>query len=109
MIFDLAFIVRFFMAALAIYRLAWMFTKENGLFGIFAHIRAKLGARAAVEPREGIVWTIAELFNCPHCFGVWLAILFLPAILFPSQPVDAILIILAVAGLQSFMTGRSDE
>jgi len=106
MIIDAAFIVRFFMAALAIYRLAWMFTREDGPFAIFDRFRIWLGKHATSN--KGLGWTLAELFNCPHCFGVWLAILFLPAILFPSQPVDAILIILAIAGLQSFMTGRSD-
>jgi len=107
MIFDTAFIVRFFLAALAIYRLAWMLTKEDGPFMLFDKFRKWLGKRVTKD--MGLGWTLAELFNCPHCLGLWLAILLSPAILWPSRGMDIVLVILAVAGLQSFMTGRNDE
>lgn len=107
MIFDLAFVVRFFLAALAVYRLAWMFTREDGPFAAFDRLRTQLGKR--VGTGKGLGWTLAELFNCPHCIGLWLAILAAPAVLCPSRGTDIILVILAVAGAQSLMTGRSDE
>jgi len=107
MTFDFAFIVRFFMAALAVYRLAWMFTREDGPFALFDKFRMWLGKHATEG--KGLGWTLAELFNCPHCLGLWLAFLLSPAVLWPSKGIDIVLVILAVAGLQSFMTGRNDE
>jgi len=106
MIIDAAFVVRFFMAALAIYRLAWMFTREDGPFAIFDRFRIWLGKHATSN--KGLGWTLAELFNCAHCLGLWLAILASPSILWPSRGMDIVLVILAIAGLQSFMTGRND-
>jgi hypothetical protein len=106
MIFDLAFIVRFFLIALAVYRLAWMFTRENGPFALFDKFRMWLGKHATEG--KGLGWTLAELFNCPHCLGLWLAFLASPAVLWPSRGMDIILMILAIAGLQSLLTDRSD-
>jgi hypothetical protein len=100
---------RCLLVALSVYRLAWMFTKEDGPFNVFERVRCWLGKQAAQKQERRLAWTLAELFNCPHCLGLWLAILAAPAILWPSRGTDIILVILAVAGLQSFMTGRSDE
>jgi len=99
---------RCLLVALAVHRLAWMFTREDGPFGIFDGLRMQLGKRV-VEGEHGLAWTLAELFNCPHCLGLWLAFLLSPAVLWPSKGIDIVLVILAVAGLQSFMTGRNDE
>jgi hypothetical protein len=107
--FNLSFVIRFILAALATYRLAW-FTKEDGPFGIFAHVRAWLGKWASKAPGKlGLSWTLAEIVNCPHCVGVWLALLFAPAMLWPNRITDIIIITLAIAGLQSYLTGRGEE
>jgi len=111
---DLEFIVRFLLAALAVYRVAW-FTKEDGPFGIFESIRTYLGKMAAREiyssgvQRHGLAWTLAELSNCPHCAGVWLAFLFAPVIIWPGLITDVIIIILALAGIQSLLTRATSE
>jgi Protein of unknown function (DUF1360). len=113
MTFDSAFVIRFLLAAFAVYRLAYMITLEDGPFGVFESVRLWFGKTAANhEPQHGgrsLDWTMAELFNCPHCIGVWLAILCAPAVIWPSIVTDIILIILALAGLQSYLTGRGDE
>ena len=114
MIIDQIFVVRFILAGLAVYRLAW-FTKEIGPFGIFEGIRNYLGRLAAGEvrpsgvQRHGVAWTLAEISNCPHCIGVWLALLFAPFVVCPSRITDIIIIIFALAGLQSFLTRATSE
>jgi hypothetical protein len=103
------FIIRFLLAAFALYRVA-MFTREDGPFGIFVSIREALGRRAANDTGHlGLSWTLAEISNCPHCIGVWLALLFAPAVIWPNSITDGALIILALAGVQSFLTGREIE
>jgi hypothetical protein len=105
-----AFVIRFILAALAVYRVA-MFTREDGPFNVFANVRAYLG-RQVREIEGGAVhnvnWTLAEISNCPHCIGVWLALLFAPAVIWPSFVTDVILLFLAIAGLQSYLTGREE-
>ena len=114
MTLDLALIVRFMLAALAVYRVAW-FTKDIGPFGIFESIRTYLGKMAARETyssgvqRHGPAWTLAELSNCPHCMGVWLALLFAPFVICPNGITDIIIIIFALAGIQSFLTRATSE
>ena len=114
MTIDLEFIVRFLLAGLAVYRAAW-FTKDYGPFGIFEGVRNYLGRLAAgeVQPsgvqRHGVAWTLAELSNCPHCIGVWLALLFAPFIICPNRITDVVIIILALAGIQSFLTRATSE
>lgn len=110
----MTFVIRFILAALAIYRVA-MFTREDGPGGVFSIIRVWLGKRAAKVTLKtgfelhGFWWSLAEISNCPHCVGVWLALLVAPAVVWPSTVTDIILIILALAGAQSYLTGRGEE
>jgi hypothetical protein len=106
---TLAFAIHFVIAALAVYRLAYMIAMEDGPFAIFSRFRLWLGRNAADRPEHGIAWTLAELFNCPHCLGIWLAFLFAPAVIWPSMITDVIIIVFALAGLQSYLTGRGEE
>jgi hypothetical protein len=85
-----------------------MFTREDGPFGIFDGLRMQLGKRV-VEGEHGLAWSLAEIFNCPRCLGMWLAILFSPVVLWPTRGMDIALVILGIAGLQLFMIGRSNE
>jgi hypothetical protein len=105
---TLAFAIRFILAALAVYRLAYMIAMEDGPFALFSRFRMWLGRNAADKPEHGIAWTLAELFNCAHCVGIWLAAI-AALIFFPIKGFDFILIWLALAGLQSYLTGRGEE
>lgn len=107
---DAAFAIRFLLAVLAVYRVA-MFTREDGPFGVFGHIRAFLGKFAYTDTttgtqKLGLFWTLAEISNCAHCFGIWLSIIVAPLVIWPHAWSDILLAILAIAGLQSFLTGR---
>lgn len=114
MIIDLTFIIRFLLAVLAVYRVAW-FTKEDGPGGIFTGLRSFFGKLAAREVHSsgvqkfGIFWTLAEISNCPHCIGVWLAIFVTPAVLFPNIFTDVLILALGIAGLQSFLVRVTSE
>lgn len=104
----MTFIVRFLLAALALYRVAY-FTREDGPFSIFERVRLWLGKQAAKSSSHGLSWTLAEVANCPHCVGVWLALIFAPAVIWPNSISDGIIIILALAGLQSYLTRRNED
>ena len=103
------FVIRCVFAAFAVFRLARMITLEDGPFGIFKELRGSLGKRAADKEREDLVWWMAELFNCPHCVGVWVTFLVSLLVILPTAVGDIFLTIFAIAGAQSFLQGRSDE
>ena len=109
MIMDAAFVVRCLLIALAVYRLAWMFTREDGPFNVFEWVRCWLGKQAAKKQEHGLAWTLAEVSNCTHCAGLWLALIGSLFVIFPSYYSDVLILILAIAGLQSFMTGRNND
>jgi hypothetical protein len=108
MTFDVAFGIRFILAALAAYRLALLVTKESGPFMMFERLRTWLGQKASGKRLGGFRWTMAELFSCPHCLGIWLCLLTGTAVVRPVPITDIILTYLAIAGLQSFLTGKVD-
>lgn len=92
-------------AGLAVYRLAYLVTKEYGPFDVFKKWRgfwAELANKAQARGRAvALTATIAELFHCPYCLGMWLALV-AAAILLPDS---WFLHWLAIAGVQSFMQG----
>ena len=106
---TLSFLIRFLLASLALYRVA-IFTREDGPFGLFIRLREWLGKCAAKDDHPFTFrWTLAGAANCAHCVGLWLAPLFAVPVIWPTKATDIILIVLALAGVQSFLTGRSDE
>lgn len=107
---DSTFVIRFLLAAMAVYRVArFAHPDEDGPFGIFSRIRTWLGKLANTRKEFGWAWTLAGIANCPHCLGLWLAPLFAAAVIWPNIYSDIVLVMLALAGLQSFMTGRKAE
>jgi len=103
-----AFLVRCVLAAFATFRLSRMFTWEDGPFGIFLRFRGFLG-RHVGETKYGIIWTLAELFNCPYCLGVWLVFFMFFFIWRPSTVGDIFLAVFAIAGMQSMLLDRGAE
>lgn len=91
----------FVLVVLAVFRVAWMFTREEGPFAIFGKLRAYLGKDAGTQ---GLRWTLAELFHCPLCLGVWVSVFAVLLLFLPGVIARVIILWLAVAGLQSFMS-----
>lgn len=103
-------VIRWVLAALAVYRLSELVALDDGPFQIFARLRRWAG----VHPDDLIRENLAELIHCPYCLGVWFgAMLVVPAV-WPTWPGDLILAVLGLAGAQSLLTGvtgnkREDE
>jgi hypothetical protein len=57
--------VKFLLAALATWRVAFLLVREDGPGGVLANIRRRLGG--------GL---LRELFGCVKCIGMWVAIPF---------------------------------
>jgi len=56
---------RFFLAALSVWRIAFLLVREDGPWHIFARLRQRLGSGF-----------FGSLFKCVKCLGVWVAIPF---------------------------------
>ena len=111
MLHPLESIITIVIAGLAVYRLAGMITQEDGVFGIFERGR-KLARVVSVfintrYPRLAFIGdTIGELFHCPYCMGVWLA-LFAALLLPPGYHI--IINWLAIAGVQALLQSVSNR
>ena len=70
---DMINIIHFLLLSLATWRIASLFTSEDGPFGIFRKLRDKVGI---VHDENGDVCIVpdkfwCELLSCIWCFSVW--------------------------------------
>jgi len=56
----------FILAALAVFRVSWMITREEGPFAVFVTMREK------IDPQQ-MTW-IGRGLNCCNCVSVWIAL-----------------------------------
>lgn len=80
-------------ASLAVFRLAYLITKESGPFFFFWYAR-----KAAKKDKDS---SLAEGIDCPYCVGVWVSVAITLYLLLPFRLlwIDYSIVILAVAGL----------
>lgn len=95
-------------AILATYRLARLFSIDDGPMLIFDILRRWIGRRAFSERERrngkyGLWQSISEGIECPFCIGVWLAALTCLMIYTNNPGIDTLLFILAIAGGQSLL------
>lgn len=92
--------------SLATFRLSKLITREDGFLNCFLRFRIYLGQQATIQDRyTSIRQTIAELFNCPYCLGVWIAgFLYLL-----RKPLLPIIKIFVISGGQSFIQTIDDK
>lgn len=90
--------------AFATFRLGWLFARDAGPFALLDKWRDLLAGRAADSGHQGWAWSFHELFDCPLCLGMWLSALLLFLALLPVIAIKLIVLWLAVAGLQSFLS-----
>lgn len=94
--------LRVVLACLTVYRLSQLFVLDDGPYDMFKQIRSFLGRRANTNS----TWkTLADLFNCPFCLGVWFAGLAVPTVIYPTLYADIVLLWLGISGLQAFLEG----
>ena len=85
---------------LAVLRMAKMITADDGPFMIFFKIRALAGTYD--RNQSGLPRTnLGRFFGCPHCIGVWVALVYTLLVFPPSWL--SIIYWLAIAGGQSWM------
>lgn len=85
---------------LAVYRLARLIAVDEGPFGVFFRLRHLVGAYDLGENGQPVsAW--GRAFECPHCMGVYVAIVLW--LIYPLPGGWFIVAILAIAGLQSVL------
>lgn len=97
--------IRVMLAGLATFRLASLITQDDGPFRLIARLRAWIGRRAASARGRGVWWTVGELFHCPFCFGVHIALACAFLIFFPTIGGDLFLLMWGLSGAQALMEG----
>lgn len=81
---------RFFLAALATWRLAFLLVREDGPWRVFARARQMLGSG---------FW--GELFGCVKCLGMWISIPF--AFFVKGDWLELVVIWLALSGVTALI------
>lgn len=97
----------FALAVLACYRLAHLITREDGPLAIFANLRITLGRNAAGNDASYWRTSLADLFYCPLCMGMWIALLLTLLLFRGLGPTKLIIVWLAIAGAQTFLERKS--
>lgn len=89
--------LRLLLAAFAVYRLAQLVAIDDGPGDVFRRLRAR-----------AVTGWFAGLVHCVYCLGVWFAALAAVAVLWPCGVSDAALVVLGLAGAQTWMQGARD-
>jgi hypothetical protein len=93
---SISFTLRILLAILSTYRLARLFTLEDGPGLIFTRLRIRLAARGVF---------FSTLLSCPLCLGVWIAFAVTPFVFWQSW----VLIPFAIAGGQCALETMNNE
>lgn len=92
----------FILLSFVCYRLAQLFTFDEGPFGLFHWLRVKVGAYDLGDNGKAKTG-LGRAFNCPYCFGIWIA---LPLAFYAVGIHPAVVVWwFAIAGLQAFLQG----
>jgi len=87
---------------LATYRVARLITVDEGPAQVFFRLRYRMGVYDLGENGQpASAW--GRAFECPHCIGVYVALVLW--LLYPLPGGAVVIDILAIAGLQSFLMG----
>lgn len=89
--------LRLLLAAFAVYRLAQLVAIDDGPGDVFRRLRAHY-----------LTGFMAGLVHCVYCLGVWAATIVAPLVLWPNAVSDAALVVLGLAGAQTWMQGSRD-
>jgi amino acid transporter len=95
----------FLILSLCSYRLSRLITREDGPFEIFEYLRTSLGKKAGSNK---LLKTVADLFHCPYCLGVWFSALF-SMVLEPTGLIQYFTYVFGMAGLQAFLQSFDDK
>jgi hypothetical protein len=120
---SLTFELRLILAVLSCYRLARLIARDDGPFFLFKRVRYWAKDKAWWEAKNaGMVtnnqmsdrhygkWhTLAEALDCPYCAGVWVSIPLFLFVIYPTQPTDLFMLLMAISGGQAWLWGMVDK
>lgn len=91
-------------AILATYRIANLFSEDDGPFYVFVHFRTFTANRALNESNALGFWhMLDEGINCPYCVGLYAAILTGSLVALNNYYGNLFLLVFAIAGGQSLL------
>lgn len=94
--------LRWLPAILVTYRIALLFAEDEGPFGIFRRIRARLGGYDyGPEGQPLTLWGRGS--RCALCVGMYVAIVVVAGIVQPRTVFDFLMAWMGVAGGQAFL------
>lgn len=106
--------LRVSLAALALYRLAQLITIDEGpgyrlsgethARGIFERLRDATGVHDR-DAHGRTATMLGRFIGCPYCIGLWLAVPLAVLVLAPTVIGDWLLVILGMAGIQTYLQG----
>ena len=99
--------IRLIITTLAIYRLAQLFSEDDGPGFIFKQLRAWTDRKAKAQQDAGQplgFWcNLDEGLNCPFCVGIYMAVGCALLLLWRKRWIDLFLLIFGLAGAQSLL------
>ena len=97
--------LRVLLAVFAVYRLSALLAFDDGPADVFLRIRGAAGAYQYGEDGRP-ARAVGRLVSCPHCLGVWFAVLCAALVVWRTGVGDSALLILGLAGAASWLQGR---
>ena len=115
-------LIRIVITILAVYRLALLFSRDDGLLFVFKRIRLYTDKKAILEQDKrrnkfeenddrillGPWSNLNEGIFCPMCMGLYMSALCIALLFLPTIPGDVFLGIFGVAGGQTFLQRKSE-
>ncbi len=105
---------RLALAVFAAYRLARLLAKDEGPAGVFEKLRTVLGAYDYGPEQDDAGnpmarTSLGRLMTCPHCLGVYAALLCAGLLLLAHPLATLVLLVLGIAGAQSWLWSMGDK
>ena len=115
-------LIRIVITILAVYRLALLFSRDDGLLFVFKRIRLYTDKKAILEQDKrrnkfeenddrillGPWSNFNEGIFCPMCVGLYMSALCIALLFLPTIPGDIFLGVFGVAGGQAFLQRKSE-
>ena len=94
--------IRLILTGLACYRLAQLISLDTGPYGIFNRFRVFLEQRESEIGQE-----INKAVSCPFCLGMWLSLILIPLVIYPTYIGDLFILWFGLAGFQTVLQEQS--
>jgi len=97
-------ITQILIAILACYRLAYLFSEDDGPFFIFTRIRSYVATKAVQENNHLGRWANLDMgITCPICCGLYMAFLVMALVVWQNYYGNLFLLLFSFAGGQTLL------